>query len=210
MNNYYRECLDSIRKYLAEGNTKKALAMIDEELSMPYVPEPFRSELIELQNEHRPRNQRSSHYFWEMDEIHRALLGDETLQAKALVSLEHMNLHGSELELQEIFAGGADESIKRLVLMVASAQKIDYEFTISLDNQIYQINPKTIKNPFESEKYVQVCKELEKRYGDDNPSLLTLSLQVLDRCVLENYPFIEEHLSSETIAQTVASYFESN
>ena len=51
MKNYYDECLEKIETLLNEGNENDALNIINEELSMIYIPKEFEEKLIELKKD---------------------------------------------------------------------------------------------------------------------------------------------------------------
>ena len=59
MSNYYNECLEKIENFIQEGKSSEASRLIDEELSMPYVPIKFEEKLKELKKETLPAKKKN-------------------------------------------------------------------------------------------------------------------------------------------------------
>ena len=55
MNNYYQECMDKIMMFINNNQISEALKMIDEELSMIYIPKDFEEQLKTLRKEIQPK-----------------------------------------------------------------------------------------------------------------------------------------------------------
>ena len=207
MKNYYQETLDTIKGLIKEGNKEEAEKLVIVELSMPYVPEPYLSEFEVIRDElagHDVTNM----FYTDIESIHRALLGDEMTQAKAVVSLEHMNLRAVQEDLIDMLENGKlDDMGKRYILMVAMEQELDLSVSIELDNKLVSINTKTLENPFSSKKVIEIYEDLASRYESNNPSFLQFCMEELNMQLLNSFPFVPDNLNAQYIVDRVNTYF---
>ena len=207
MKNYYQETLDTIKGLIKEGNKEEAEKLVIVELSMPYVPEPYLSEFEVIRDElagHDVTNM----FYTDIESIHRALLGDEMTQAKAVVSLEHMNLRAVQEDLIDMLENGKlDDMGRRYILMVAMEQELDLSVSIELDQKLVNINTKTLENPFNSKKVIEIYEDLVSRYESNNPSFLQFCMEELNMQLLNSFPFVSDNLSAQYIVDRVNTYF---
>ena len=100
MKNYYQECLEKIECLIKEGNNKEALRIIDEELSMIYIPKDFEEKLIEFKTD---LIETKSNKHLSDEEIEAYLLKDEYFQLLALKELEKRNVRQYMDLVQDVF-----------------------------------------------------------------------------------------------------------
>lgn len=207
MNNYYETCMDSIQSLLDEGNTREALELIDEELRMPYVPEPYFTQLQSIRDSMRIDTTPSSKYYEDIEDLEEAFRGNELLQHKAIISLERMNLRN---ELSHIKKWLVDEYIedwiKKQILFFLIDQSIDMELHLKLKMTEHVIDTSQLENPFESKSYQSCVLQLGDMLESENPSLLILCLGVLEQRVLDAFPVPIKDLKAEEILDTVNTY----
>lgn len=207
MKNYYQECLDSINTFISENKINKALAMLNTELSMPYVPEPYLSEFEKIKLNLSGHSGENNAYFLDMENIHRALLGDDMLQAKALISLERMNLRSVEDELILILEDHLiDENLKRYVLMICMEQEINLKVKLEHQGVLKEFNLQELENPFYSELYNSIKEDLTDMFESNNPSLLQLCYEELNLQLIATFPFMDKTITADKIAKQVAVY----
>lgn len=208
MENYYKECLDRIKSLSANGQLEEAKRMLEVELSMPYVPQPYLSEFQALRYELDGQDALKPAYFLDIESIHRAFYGDQSLQAKALLSLERMNLRTVREELTTLLTSDIADSLKRYVLLICLEQELSINMTLQLDGETITVDLDTLENPFQSEGYLQIIQELRDQLESKNPSLLELCYEELNQQMMMHFPKPMENISATSIYQRVTSYFE--
>jgi GTPase SAR1 family protein len=209
MSNYYDETMVTIRALLEEGNLEEAKRMVVVELSMPYVPEPYYSELNDIMSSFRDEKD-ANLYYYDIDSIYNGLLGDDATKAKAIASLENMNLRTIKDDLVIMLNGeGLDDLSKRYILMLVMDQELNLDIDMRLDGRSLVLNTGDLESPFTNEKVMGIYSSLIDLYEDSNPSFLKFCLEELNLQLLSSFPFVSEVLSLDYIVGRVSSYFES-
>jgi GTPase SAR1 family protein len=209
MGNYYDETMVTIRALLEEGNLEEAKRMVVVELSMPYVPEPYYSELNDIMSSFRDEKD-ANLYYYDIDSIYNGLLGDDATKAKAIASLENMNLRTIKDDLVIMLNGeGLDDLSKRYILMLVMDQELNLDIDMRLDGRSLVLNTGDLESPFTNEKVMGIYSSLIDLYEDSNPSFLKFCLEELNLQLLSSFPFVSEVLSLDYIVGRVSSYFES-
>lgn len=207
MNNYYESRLQEIRHAINEGNDRDALTLLDEELSMPYVPQPYFDVYTSLRDTLRIDKAPQSKYFESIEDISDALKGSDALKLKAVMSLERMNLR-NDLEVIEnmLVDITIDDWMKRQILLLLMDQDINKTITITLSGQSHTLNPIHLINPIATKEYNDAYAYLVESLESNNPSLLMLCVAELDEMVMSTFPFQLEQISGEEILKRVNSY----
>jgi GTPase SAR1 family protein len=209
MGNYYDETMVTIRALLEEGNLEEAKRMVVVELSMPYVPEPYYSELNDIMSSFRDEKD-ANLYYYDIDSIYNGLLGDDATKAKAIASLENMNLRTIKDDLVIMLNGeGLDDLSKRYILMLVMDQELNLDIDMRLDGRSLVLNTGDLESPFTNEKVIGIYSSLIDLYEDSNPSFLKFCLEELNLQLLSSFPFVSDVLSLDYIVGRVSSYFES-
>ncbi|QIK69891.1 DUF3196 family protein [Erysipelothrix sp. HDW6C] len=209
MDNYYETCLTSIQMLIEERNEVKALELLDQELSMPYVPEPYFSNFKALRDTLRLDNAPNAKYFDDMDQISDALLGNDNLKHKALISLERMNLRAVIDDLQSILMDKRiDDWLKKQIVFYLMDQSIDATLTIHLKSGIHELDILKLENPIGSKVYLNCLDDLVSTLESDNPSLLMLCIAELDQQVLEYFPQHFDSIASNDVLKRVKGYLD--
>lgn len=209
MSNYYDDTMVTIRALLEEGNLEEAKRMVVVELSMPYVPEPYYSELNDIMSSFRDEKD-ANLYYYDIDSIYNGLLGDDATKAKAIASLENMNLRTIKDDLVIMLNGeGLDDLSKRYILMLVMDQELNLDIDMRLDGRSLVLNTGDLESPFTNEKVMGIYSSLIDLYEDSNPSFLKFCLEELNLQLLSSFPFVSDVLSLDYIVGRVSSYFES-
>lgn len=209
MSNYYDETMVTIRALLKEGNLEEAKRMVVVELSMPYVPEPYYSELSDIMSSFRDEKD-ANLYYYDIDSIYNGLLGDDATKAKVIASLENMNLRTIKDDLVIMLNGeGLDDLSKRYILMLVMDQELNLDIDMRLDGRSLVLNTGDLESPFTNEKVIGIYSSLIDLYEDSNPSFLKFCLEELNLQLLSSFPFVSDVLSLDYIVGRVSSYFES-
>ena len=207
MDNYYETCLKNIQVLLGKNEESKALTLLDEELRLPYVPEPYFTQFKSLRDGIRIDQQPASKYFENLDEIDVALRSHEALQHKAMISLERVNLR-SEIEWIRLWLKDPliEDWIKKQLLFFSLSQEISTIFECSIQGEIRQINMSELENPYTSLFYTKTLKVLKDMLESKNPSMLILCEMELNQNLMDAFPFKLENLNPKDIISQVEKY----
>lgn len=207
MNNYYETCLATLNELIQGGKENEALSLVSQELAMPYVPEPYFSKFEAIRDHIVIDRSPASRYFEDVESIGAALLGNETLQHKALISLERMNLRQDIDTLLLWFKEPLiPDWIKKQLLFFAMEQDLNLEVEINLDSKDHVLNLKDLKNPFATQSFVNCEKELRDILESHNPSMLLLCVSHLETKALEAFPLSKVEFKASDIVLEVESY----
>lgn len=207
MNNYYETCLLTLNELIESGETRSALELVSKELGMPYVPEPYFTQFNQIRDSIILDSRPSSQYFENEDEINFALMGNEALQYKALMSLERMNLRSIEASLRTWFVEPLiPDWIKKQLLFFMMEQSYFLEVHIKLNSEDHFLNIKDLINPFSTEAFVQCETSLRDKLESHNPSLLILCVSHLEQLALNAFPFKVIDVDCDAIITEVKSF----
>lgn len=209
MDNYYDDCIQEIEAYINKGEMSLALALVQKELAMPYVPEPYFSKFSEYLNDIVVDNKPRSQFFDSLEEIEGALRGNASLQQKGLLSLERMNLRAAQEWLSDVLLNHSiHDGIKKQILLFMLEQEIQGTYEIFLDQEVIGIDVGSLKHPVDSSAYQTCHQELRDILESHNPSLLLLCIGELDYAALERFPHDLKRIEAQSIIDRVNSYLQ--
>lgn len=208
MDNYYDQCMKEIKECMEQGDMSAALKLVQQELEMPYVPEPYFSQLQDYLNDivvdTRPRSQ----FFETVEAIEEALQGNESLQQKAILSLERMNLRSHVEWCEDVLSNAMiADWIKKQILLFMMEQEMNHSFEVFLDGDLIPINIGSLKHPQSGTVYETCLMELQDALESDNPSMLIMCVGELDFIALESFPHELKEMNAQSIIKRVQSYF---
>lgn len=203
MSNYYQECLENINKYINEGNKKEALKIIEEELSMIYIPKEFEEKLLEFKTDlvETALNKKISD-----EEIEEYLLKDEYFQLLAIKELENRNIRQYMDLVQDIFENVESNLVKISLLEICINQQVSDEIKIIKDGLEIYVVPAACNLPQDSDGY-EVCIEYLKEWLEsENPTLYNLCKQAALKETYLHMPFEIEVEEAKSMAYSIVMY----
>lgn len=207
MDNYYEKCIEDIEKSISLGDMEIALVIVQKELSMPYVPEPYFSKFQEYLNDIVVDKKPRSQFFEDLEDIEVALVGNEALQQKAILSLERINLRQDLDWLQQILLSDQYiDGIKKQILLFMMEQEIQGTFDVYINRKTQSYTIEEIKHPMDTAAYQTAHEELRNLLESENPSMLLLCIGELDFLALQSFPELFKGISAREVVDRVASY----
>lgn len=201
-NKYYEEQTASINKHIEEGNFEQAAILINEELSMPYIPTKFEEYLISAL-ERIPMTNRQDNFRLGLDKVIDLLIKldkSKSDMTDLINSLEKFNLSAETEELEYYFANSSNKRNRATLYELLINFKVDIE--TPLGNPINSISVE------EDERYLQDVDKI-KELVDKWPEMV----EVIVRLVKDIY--LTKHLGQELEGQyaqlaiyTIAKIFE--
>ena len=203
--NYYDELLGKLDELMNNKNYKEAEKLIDDELSMAYVPKDIETRLKEYKGEVKVYTFRSSSLTDE--QIEEFLYQDGEHQLRAVTELDKRNLRDL-INLCEDYLM-SDGFINAKVLLIDSLirQQINHRFIYLNGKDRYEFNPADVTKADEAEGYISALKCLEEYYLKE-PSKLLLAQQLLNKEALLALPFNLSHEDGLKIAEKIENYID--
>lgn len=206
--NYYTEVLSEICRLVAEGNRVDAYHRVEEELRMPYIPVDTEKQLRELENEiisEFKLNENDQRNLNE-DEIELYLKGNSLQQLKAVETLNSMNLRSQIPLIQSYLISNANTLARALLIDSCIEQEIGEELSIVQDGLEISFIPKYIERACESDGFNLALNYINSWFGNDDPSFVMMSTQVLIQEAYLKYPFVYEEDEGELLAYSIVDY----
>ena len=197
--NYYEEILKEIKEDIDEGKYEEAKRLIDNELSISYIPRDVEKQLHELLDKIKAEtfvpktlSDEQIESYLQMDEVH---------QLMAVQHLNRKNLR-NYIDLCQNYLSN-DGYINAKVLLIDSLihQEINYDF--SYGNKTF--NPSKITKAEESDGFLSGLQSIRERFMKD-PSMMRMGEQLLYKEVLMALPSTLSHEEGIKAADKITDY----
>ena len=205
--NYYDEILAEIRRFTGEENWEEAARLLEEELSMPYIPSGLLKELEQLNDTVR------SHLVKEKpstlispDELLEYLTRDTESAFAALETLRNGNIRRYCDPIQEyLLLEKGDNLLKALLLELCALQQVSVPLFVKRNGRMEEYIPSELKSVRKSEILPETVEVLKEFLENDNPSFLEQCLQVLVQYLYSIYPE-KSALTARQMALAIIKY----
>lgn len=163
--NYYDELIENIEILISENKKNEAAKIIEEELSLIYVPLEYEKKLNSYLDQIQPKNDKNNKQkLFSREEILTIIneyrKHDNNFLIEIASLFDENNWRGFEKEINDIFnLKELDNKVKSIIYNSLVVQDIDYNFQI--DN--LKINPKENKTIFETEFSLKNLSILSKK-----------------------------------------------
>ncbi|AEM68732.1 Protein of uncharacterised function (DUF3196) [Mycoplasma putrefaciens] len=195
MKNFYDELLENINDAIDQKNYENALKLINNELSMPYIPTDVEKKLLKLLKVIRNKQKEQlnlkteSYDFYKIKSL---LNSDDYLQQ--LLAFKHLKTINIKLLLDDIKQFLIDKKNKNenktLLLMTLAELEFDFDFKV-IKNKQYLINPVKIDFNYIDQKLLEIEELISKIITDKNPSFIVMAKQVLYYFYFDNFPDVK-------------------
>jgi hypothetical protein len=174
---YYSQFWLKIEELLREEKTEEVLRLVNEELSMPYIPMADEERLIQLAKSLKKEQVKRT---LTLEECVLAIKKSNLESLAALDQLRKSNLRLLGGQIQELFDANLHPLIGSLLIQLCIEQQLTETFIWVRDGQRMDFIPMYLPLPWESEGYVAALQLLRDWLENDNPSLLKMCVDVLD------------------------------
>lgn len=179
-NKYYEEQQKLIKELVLKNEFEKAQKLIDEELSMPYIPSKFEAFLLEQLNK-IPLSNRSDNYSLSLDKVIDLLIKlDQTNNdlSDIIKSLSKFNLVNETEELEYYFNKSSNKRNRAMVFELLINMKVDLECQLG--------NPINSKSILELPDYIEDSLRIENKL-QEYPNFIELSIELLKEIYLTKH-----------------------
>ena len=203
--NYYDELLSKLDELMDNKHYKEAEKLIDDELSMAYVPKDIESKLKEYKDEVKVYTFRSRSL--NEEQIEEYLFNDPEHQLRAVIELDKRNLRDLIDLCDKYLRSNGFINAKVLLIDSLIRQQIDHRFVYINNDDRYEFNPKDVKKADEAEGDLSAINCLQEYYLKE-PSKLLLAEQLLNKEALLALPFNLSYEDGIKIAEKIENYID--
>ena len=202
---YYKELVSNIEKAIESADYDKASKLIDDELSLPYVPKDVFERLREFK-ENIPAE--DINRTLSEEEIREYLKGNEYRQLVAVEQLNKLNLREYYDLCNEYLKSDGFINAKVLLIESLVRQEISDEYTMLKDGMLFNFIPRYVMLPEESEGYNTALKILSDYYMKE-PSYFLMARDLLYKDCFMALPLSYIMEEGEMLARNIISYLDS-
>lgn len=202
---YYKELVSNIEKAIESADYDKASKLIDDELSLPYVPKDVLEKLREFK-ENIPAE--DINRTLSEEEIREYLKGNEYRQLVAVEQLNKLNLREYYDLCNEYLKSDGFINAKVLLIESLVRQEISDEYTMLKDGMLFNFIPRYVMLPEESEGYNTALKILSDYYMKE-PSYFLMARDLLYKDCFMALPLSYISEEGEMLARNIISYLDS-
>lgn len=205
--NYYQTIVNHIEKLIENNDFSRANKIIEEELSMPYVPQDVLMKLQQLHDicKFNLVEEKKSEIL-SPEEVYEYLKSGKSKAYKALETLSMANIRNYlEIIKKLLVDSSINRVLKSLLIEQLQIQQVSNIINFTIDNEIYSIIPSKIPSPLSQPNYGVINKKIESII-ESNPSFLQQCQMVLINVIYDNYPFLIKDEDTDKIAYSVIAY----
>ena len=138
------------------GEKKKALKLVKEELSMPYIPMNFEDKFLEIYKEIAYIEKEGKEYNLSREKIEEILCyeEDKNLIILAIVELCKLNIRDFFSSISEFFKRDVKNVYKVMLVDAMRGQGVTNEFLLKNKDKEYKVIPTFSENVLESHPYI--------------------------------------------------------
>ncbi|MDO4197366.1 MAG: DUF3196 family protein [Erysipelotrichaceae bacterium] len=200
---FYDKLLEDIENLISENRNEEALKLIDNELSMPYVPSATEEKLKEIRK--KIDTKKTLVESVDDDKLLSLLNGDREHQLYGVDVLDKRNLRDYIDVCQDYLVSQGFINAKVLLIDSLIRQEINYEFSIDKEGEILGFNPSKMERLEESESYLEGKHYLEDIFMKE-PSKSLLAGKVLFQTMLLNYPVVYSKEETRDLCDEIIEY----
>ena len=207
MDRYYEDILKKVEDLKQKESFKECLSILEEELSMPYIPKEYEDQMIENYNECRSivRSVNPVRAYDE-DAIAALLKGSLDEQFLAIEQLKKSNVRNHLTEIQEYMSNQPHDLVRSFLIEILMEQNITDEITVEMDGLEVTFTPCFIENPMESDGAQDAIMMLREWFENDNPTFTMMCVESLVKEAYLKLPFNIESDEAMDLACAIACY----
>jgi len=200
--NYYDELIEEIRSLLDSGDYLKASSLIENELSMAYVPKDVEKKLKEFKNELNDLTSITPSI--SDNDIIKYLNGDSNHQLIGCNELGKRNLRDYIDICNDFLNSNGFINVKALLIDSLIRQEVNYTFSCVNNGSLIKFNPKLLKPIEETLEFNRGINRLEEFYMKD-ASKQKLAIELLYKEALLALP---NEIDSIIVTTKIINYIE--
>lgn len=206
MDTYYEDILKKVETQMAEQDFQDAFNILEEELSMPYIPKEYEEKLIAYYNQCRGEVKLNTTRQYSEEDIEALLKGSLEEQFLAIEQLKKSNIRNHMDEIQDYLKHNPHYLVRSFLMEALMEQNITDEITAEMDGLEVTFTPCYIEPPMESDGVVSAVGYLKDWFENDNPTFTMMCVECLVKEAYLRLPFNIEEDESLDLALAIAGY----
>jgi len=172
------------------GEKEKALKLVKEELSMPYIPMNFEDKFLKIYKEIAYIEKEGKEYNLSREKIEEILCveEDKNLIILAIVELCKLNIRDFFNCISEFFKREVKNVYKVMLVDAMRGQGVTNEFLLTNKGKEYKVIPTFCENVLESKDYVYIRQIIEEKIGSKDINICSSALENLMLYLSDIYP----------------------
>lgn len=207
MEYYYEDILKQLHKLMAEHKEQEAYAILEQELSMPYIPKDVEPELIRLYNDCRSTLRRDKHQrSYDEEDVEALLNGSLEEQFMAVELLKKSNIRNHLDQIEAYLCSTPHLLVSSYLIDALMEQKIADEIHMKYNEMDISFLPCYIEAPMRSKGAIIAANALCEWFEDEDPTFLKLCIEsLIQECYL-HLPFNIDEDEGIPLALSVVCY----
>lgn len=207
MDTYYEDILKKVEDHMKERDFESAFKIVEEELSMPYIPRDVEEKLIAYYNQCRSELRVKETKSYDDEDIDSMLQGslEETFLAVEQLKNSNIRKHCDAIA-KYLSKEDVHPLVRALLIEAMMEQGITDEFTTQIDGMDVTFTPCAIEAPMETEGITIAAGYLKEWFENDNPTFAMMCVESLVKEAYLRLPFNIDEEDGEAIAAAVAHY----
>ena len=205
MDTYYEDILKKVKTLMQDEQFAQAYAILDEELSMPYIPREYEEPLIAYYNQCRSECKWKDATVRE-DDIETLLNGSLEEAFLAIEQLKKSNIRNHMDAVAEYLSQHPHYLVRSLMIEAMMEQNITDEVKVDIDNLEVTFSPCSIDAPMESDGALTAVHLLKDWFENDNPTFTMMCVETLVKEAYLRLPFNIEEDEALPLAAAIAGY----
>jgi tetratricopeptide (TPR) repeat protein len=208
--NYYWLIRYKIEAFIESNQLQKALAVVQEELKMPYIPKDYVEyfETLGQQLNNQVKLSQKKDYFKNLtNEDFSSMLLSEKDETNLLVLVEQFNHRNARALISTITTFVALEYvanyIKMALLEILHDQAVDHDFLLTNKGKTVKINPLQLEPLFEQEGFKQSIKLIDGFSNSITISQKEIAYELLISYLADNFPLKIETKNQASLVAAV-------
>lgn len=207
-NKFYDIMIIYLNSLINIGEKEKALKLVKEELSMPYIPMNFEDKFLEIYKEVAYIEKEGKEFNLSREKIEEILKleEDKNLIILAIVDLCKLNIRDFFDCISTFFKRNVKNVFKVMLVDAMRGQGVNSEFILVNKGKEYKVIPSLCENVLESKDYIYIRKIVEDRIGNKEINICSNVLENLMLYLSDIYPNNVDEEEYETIACALQYY----
>lgn len=207
-NKFYDIMIIYLNSLINIGEKEKALKLVKEELSMPYIPMNFEDRFLKIYKEVAYIEKEGREFNLSREKIEEILCveEDKNLIILAIVELCKLNIRDFFYCISEFFKRNVKNVYKVMLVDAMRGQGVSNEFSLINKGKEYKVIPSFCENVLESKPYISISKLLEDKIGNKDINICSNASENLMLYLSDIYPNNIEEKEYETIACALQYY----
>ena len=205
MDTYYDDILKKVEALLEDAQYAEAYTILDEELSMPYIPREYEEPLIAYYNQCRSECKWKDTAVREED-IETLLKGSLEEAFLAIEQLKKSNIRNHMDAVTDYLSQKPHYLVRSLMIEAMMEQNITDEVSVDIDGLEVTFSPCSIDAPMESDGALVAVNHLKDWFENDNPTFTMMCVETLVKEAYLRLPFNIEEDEALPLAAAVAAY----